>query len=166
MSLMNILAEALKSSAANAPTHYDRAVDHVTRDDLAGSVAAMFRDKNTPPYEQMVSQLFGNSNNFQRAGLLNQLIRAAGPALAAAVASGALKNVLAGGKAQVTPAEAANVTPEQVEGMIKEARVEQPAIADQLGKFYANNPGLVKAVGGAALLILLSKMKDRMNDGR
>ncbi len=163
MSLMNILAEALKSSASNAPTHYDRAVDHVTRDQLANGVSAMFKDKSTPPYEQMVGQLFGSSNNFQRAGLLNQILKVAGPALAAAVAGGALKNVLGGGKTQVTPADAANVTPEQVTDLVKQTRTEQPGIADQLGTFYANNPTLVKTVGGAALLILLSKMKDGMN---
>jgi hypothetical protein len=164
MSLLNILAEALRANQTDAASHYDRAVDHVTRDQLANGVSGMFRDQGTPPYEQMVGQLFGSSNNFQRAGLLNQILRTAGPAIAAAVAGGALKNVLANGKDQITPAEAAQVPPSQVEDLVKKTREAAPQLADALGKFYANNPTLVKTVGGAALLILLSKIKDGMNE--
>lgn len=164
MSLMDEIQAALGKGESGAADGYERASEYATRDELAAALSGMFSDRSTPPYEDTVSQLFGSSNNFQRAGLLNTLLKAAGPAIAAAVAGGALKNVMAGGAnaPQVAPADAAKVTPDQVQDIIKQARTAQPGIVDSIGKFYANNPQLVKAVGGAALLVLLSKMKDGM----
>jgi hypothetical protein len=164
MSLFDILAQAANANSQQAGQHFDNAVQHATRDDLARGVSGVFRAPETPPFDQMVGQLFGNSNNVQQAGVLNQLLRAAGPAIAAAVAGGALKNVLAGGKAQVTPAEAAKVTPEEVQVLAKSAETQYPGIVDKLGKFYAENPTLVKTIGGAAMLVLLSKMKEGMRN--
>ena len=164
MSLLDVLQQAVKANAQQAGHHYDQAVNHATRDDLARGVSGVFRAPETPPFDQMVGQLFGNSNNVQQAGVLNQLLRAAGPAIAAAVAGGALKNVLAGGKAQVTPADASKVTSEEVQVLAKQAETQYPGIVDKLGKFYADNPALVKTIGGAALLVLLSKMKEGMRD--
>jgi hypothetical protein len=160
MSLFDVLQQAMQANAQQAGQHYDQAVNHATRDDLARGVSGVFRAPETPPFPSMVGQLFGNSNNVQQAGVLNQLLRAAGPAIAAAVAGGALKNVLAGGKAQVSPAEAAKVTPAEVEEIAKHAEQQYPGIVDKLGKFYADNPTLVKTIGGTALLILLSKMRE------
>jgi hypothetical protein len=160
MSLFDVLQQAMQANAQQAGQHYDQAVNHATRDDLARGVSGVFRAPETPPFPAMVGQLFGNSNNVQQAGVLNQLLRAAGPAIAAAVAGGALKNVLASGKAQVSPADAAKVTPGEVEEIAKHAEQQYPGIVDKLGKFYADNPTLVKTIGGTALLILLSKMRE------
>ncbi len=166
MTLAEILKQAMGAHQDHVANHYDKAVDHATPEQVGKGVAGVFRAPETPPFEQMVGQLFGNSNNVQQAGVLNQLLRVAGPAIAAAVAGGALKNVLAGGRAQVTPAEAASVTPQEVQEIAKAAEKAQPGVVDQLGDFYAQHPTLIKTIGGAALLVLLSKMKDGMNDGR
>ena len=46
---------------------------------LAEGLAHAFKSDQTPPFEQMVSGLFGQSNPDQKAGLLNQLLAALGP---------------------------------------------------------------------------------------
>ncbi|RQO55398.1 hypothetical protein DBR47_21325 [Paucibacter sp. KBW04] len=38
----------------------------------------------------------------------------------------------------------------------------KPGIADELVSFYAQHTGLIKTLGGAALAIAMSMMKDRM----
>jgi hypothetical protein len=170
MNLMEILQQAAGGNVSQAGQHYEQVVQHATPDQLARGVSGVFRSPDTPPAEQMVSQLFGNSNSVQQAGMLNQLMRVAGPALMAYMASGALKKVMAGSgqanaaPAQVTPAQAAQVTPEQVAEVVKHAEATQPGIVDHLSQFYADHPTLVKTIGGAALAVLLTKMKDGMVD--
>jgi hypothetical protein len=51
-----------------------------------------------------------------------------------------------------------------VQEIAKQAAATQPGIVDQLGDFYAQHPGLIKTLGGAAMLVLLSKMKDGLRD--
>ncbi|WP_286538490.1 hypothetical protein [Variovorax sp. J31P179] len=36
----------------------------------------------------------------------------------------------------------------------------QPGIVDEVGRFYAQHAGLIKVLGGAALAVTLSKMKE------
>src|SRR4029077_2694676 len=52
---------------------------------MADALAHAFRSDQTPSFPAMVSRLFSASNPAQRAGLLNQLIAAVGPAALANV---------------------------------------------------------------------------------
>ena len=54
-----------------------------------------------------------------------------------------------------------NVTPEQVQELAARAEQENPGIIDQMSRFYAQNPTLVKSLGGAALAIALGQMSQR-----
>ena len=58
--------------------------------------------------------------------------------------------------------QASRLSPQQVQEIASHAEQHSPGIVDQVGQFYAQHPTLVKTVGGAALAIALSKMKDRM----
>ncbi|WP_193752511.1 hypothetical protein [Cupriavidus sp. IDO] len=42
------------------------------------------------------------------------------------------------------------------------AEQSRPGAIDQLGNFYAQHPTLVKTLGGAALAIVLAKVKDHL----
>src|SRR4051794_32949089 len=55
---------------------------------LAEGLASAFRSNETPPFPQMVSHLFAQSDGGQRAGLLNTLLGAVGPEIASRVLSG------------------------------------------------------------------------------
>jgi hypothetical protein len=61
---------------------------------MADALAHAFRSDQTPSFPEMVSNLFRQSNPDQRAGLLNQIIGAIGPAALATVPG--LKDVAGG----------------------------------------------------------------------
>ena len=67
----------------------------------------------------MVSHLFSQSDPNQRAGLLNRLLSAIGPGAVAGLPG--LAGVLGGG-GEVTPQQASQVAPEQVQQMATHAR--------------------------------------------
>jgi hypothetical protein len=160
MSLLDSILSQVMSSGQAEDHHFDQAVQHATPGQLGQGITGAFNSKETPPIGDMVSQLFGNSNGQQQAGMLNQLLGAIGPAAAAALAGGALSKIMSPGSQQVTPAQAAQLSPEQVQQVVTQAHAQDPSISDQLGAFYANHSGLVKTLGGAALLIAMTKMKD------
>ena len=54
--------------------HYQQVAKAAPPSDLAGGLAAMFHSDQTPPFAQMIGQLFSNSNGAQRANLLNTLL--------------------------------------------------------------------------------------------
>jgi hypothetical protein len=62
----------------------------------------------------------------------------------------------------ITPGEAADVSPQQVQDVVTQAQQHSPGIVDSLSDFYAQHPGLVKTLGGAALAIALGKISRHM----
>lgn len=142
--------------------HFDQVAQQAPADVLGRGLSGAFSSNDTPPMGQMVGQLFGNSNGQQQSGMLNQLIATLGPAAAAALAGGALGRIMSPGATQVTPEQAAKMTPEQVQAVVTHAGETNPGIADQLGNFYAQHSGLIKTLGGVAMLIAMSKMKDHL----
>jgi hypothetical protein len=132
---------------------------------LADGLSAAFRSDQTPPFGQMVGNLFGQSNGNQRAGILNTLISTLGPTLVAQLlasrgASG-LAGILGGGRHEITPEEAQQVPPEAVEEIAAQAEKKDPSIIDTLSGFYAEHPTLVKTLGSAALAIALASIAQR-----
>jgi hypothetical protein len=142
--------------------HFDQVAKTASPETMGGAIAGAFRSSETPPIGQMVGQLFGNSNPQQQSGLLNQLLSSLGPVAASALAGGALSKIMSPGATQVTPEQAAKMTPEQVQAVVTHANDAHPGIADQLGGFYAQHSGLIKTLGGVAMLVALSKMKDQL----
>ena len=129
---------------------------------MGNGVAAAFRSDQTPPFADMVGRLFGQSNGQQQAGVLNQLLGSLNPAMLSGLGGGALGRLLgsAGGTAPsaVTPAQASQLTPEQVQEIAAHAEKQDPGIVDRLGSFYGQHPDLVKGLGGMALAVILGKM--------
>jgi len=91
---------------------------------LAGGLAQAFRSDQTPPFPQMLSALFSNSDGQQRASLLNQLIASAGPGLLAS-ALPSLSGILKGGS-QITPEQAQQVPAESVQHLAEHAEKSNP----------------------------------------
>lgn len=160
MGLMDLLQQAL---GGNAETHFDKVAQEAPREQLGDGLAAAMRSKETPPFGNMVSQMFGQSSPTQQAGLLNKILAALGPAAASALAGGALGRMLAPGQSQVTPEQASQLSPEQVKEIAAEAEQAQPGVVDQVSQFYAEHSGLIKVLGGAALAIALAKMKNNLD---
>ncbi len=170
MSLIDILQryDTLNASRANetATDDFDQVSGEAPPDLLGQGVGDAFRSDDTPPFEDMVSRMFGQSDPQQRAGVLNQLLRSMGPAVIAALGSGILGRLQnqqsKGGVPQVTPEQASELTPEQVREIAAQAKQNDPGVLDRIGGYYAQHPQIVKTLGSAALAIALAGLSNRM----
>ena len=162
--LQQYLGGAANSNGAQAADDFDQVAHTAPRTSLAQGVSEALRSDQTPPFADMVGQLFGHSDANQRAGMLNQLIGSLGPGVLSSLAGGALGNLFRGhdAAAAITPEQAAQLTPDQVQQIAAEAERENPSIVDRMGDFYAEHPTLVKTIGGAALAIVLSRVAEGM----
>ena len=152
--------------ADNAADHFHQVAQNVSPDVLSHGLAAAFKSDQTPPFGEMVAQLFAQGNPQQQAGMLTQLLGSLGPAALAALTN---SGVLAGLQAQggspgsgaITAEQVSQVTLEQVQAIASHAEQHSPGIIDKMSGFYAEHPGLVKTLGGAALSIALAKIAER-----
>jgi len=94
---------------------YEQAAEAVPSSHLADALGEAFRSRETPPFSQMLSNLFINSNPDQRAGILNQLLTAVDPAALGSGALASLGILLRGSNARVTSEQAKQVSPEAVQ---------------------------------------------------
>ncbi|MET0321942.1 MAG: hypothetical protein ABW069_14585 [Duganella sp.] len=146
--------------AAQAEKDFGDVAQHAPATSVAQGVTAALRSDQTPPFAQMVSQLFGRSDPTQQAGMLNQLLAHVSPAMLTSLAGSIGSFLGQGTQPQVTPEQAQQITPAQVQEIAATAEQHDPSIVDKLGAFYADHPTLVKALGGVALAIVMSKMAD------
>lgn len=142
------------AQSGNVEQDYQQVSQHAPPSAIAPGLADAFRSDKTPPFGNMVSSMFGQSNGEQRAGILNQLIQSVGPGMLA----GGLLSKLGGGGGQVTPQQAQQVTPEEVQGLAEHAQQHDPSVVDRAGEFYAQHPTLVQGLGAGALAMIMSHM--------
>jgi hypothetical protein len=152
-----------RQDTSRAEQDFDQVSGVAPKDAMSAGLSEAFRSQQTPPFENMLGQLFGQSNGTQRAGLLNTLLAAAGPALLSGALSrgggglSQLAGLMQSGR-QVTPEQAEQVSPQAVEQLAKEAQHHDPSIIDRASEFYAEHPGVVKGLGAAALAVMMSGM--------
>ncbi len=154
--LGGLLEQYTGATAANAPASavddFDRATQVAPREELADGLAESFRSPQTPPFPQMLAELFGHTGATQRAGILNTLLATAGPALL----SGALARYGLG--TRVTPEQAAHLPPEAVAEAAAVAEQHDPTIVERISSVYAEHPELIKHLGAAALTVALARI--------
>jgi hypothetical protein len=68
---------------------------------------------------------------------------------------------LLGGRSEVTPQQANQISPAQVQEIASHAEKQNPSVVDQVSSFYSQHPQVVKALGGLALTIALQHMMRR-----
>lgn len=167
--LSGILQQYTGANANQAPQTVDNDFEQFTQaapnSAIADGLAAAFRSNETPPFAQMLSQLFSQSGGPQRAGILNTLIAAIGPTIAAQLLArhgvSGLAGLLSGGQREVTPEQAQQVSPEVVQEIAAQAEQKDSSIIDMVSNFYAEHPALVKTLGAAALTIAMAKIAER-----
>jgi hypothetical protein len=180
---------------------FDHIAQHAEPEMLEQGMSHAFRSDQTPPFGNMVGQMFGQADSGQRAGMLNQLIGALGPAVIGSILGGRAGGAgglgglggLAGGGSgglgglggllggllggggnsnagtqqapqqvpQLTPQDAERLNPQEVQELATQAEQHNPGIIDQMSRYYAQNPQLFKALGGAALAVALGQIAQR-----
>lgn len=158
--LQQYLGGALNPPPERASADFDQATQAAPRETVAQGVTQALRSDQTPPFPEMVGQLFERSGADQRSGMLSQLISGLSPALLSSVAGGVLGKLFDGQPGQVTPEIANQLNPQQVQEIAATAEQQNPGIVDRMGDFYAEHPTLVKTLGGVALAIVLGKMAE------
>jgi hypothetical protein len=167
MGLMDLLQQYANAQSgqpsADASEHFSEVARNAPADALRHGIAAAFQSNQTPPFSQMVSQLFGQANQQQQAGMLNQILGALGPGAMAALGGAGLGKLLGGSDgSQLSPEQIAQITPQQVQQLAEHAERQDPGIVDKMSGFYAQHPDLVKTIGGAALTIALAKIASHL----
>lgn len=145
---------------------FDQVSNVAPKDAVAGGLADAFRSSDTPPFPNMLGQMFGQSSGPQRANILNTLLSTVGPALLSGALSrhgqgsnlGQLAGLLGGGQTRVTPEQAEHISPQAVEEIAREAERSDPTVIDRVSDFYAEHPTLIKGLGAAALAVAMSGM--------
>jgi hypothetical protein len=163
---------AAMRARSNVQDDFDQIARSAPQTDLADGIAAAFRSEQTPEFGQMTQELFSNSSSEQQAGILNTLVNAAGPMILSQVLSrqeGAdsggklsLINLLRSGQpTPITPEQAQEIPAGAVEEIAAQAAKKDPSVIDQVSRFYAAHPTLVKTLGSAVLSIALSRIAQR-----
>lgn len=139
----------------SAPDDFDQVAQHAPPDLLAQGLAGAFRSQNTPPFAQMLSQVFSQAGGDQKAGIINALIAAAGPALLQQLLGGGGMGNLAdllGGGGHVTPEQAQMIPPQAIESMAQQAEQSNPSVIDAVSGFLGGQPGTVRNAFGPDIL--------------
>lgn len=164
--LQQYAGSANNANPAQAERDFDQVAQDAPRSALAQGVTATLRSDQTPPFSQMVGQLFSQGDSGQRTTMLNQLLAGIGPGLLSSIGGGALGALFHGNDntaaPQLTAEQASTLTPEQVQQIAAQAEQHNPGIVDRMGDLYAQHPQLLKGLGGAALAIALGHMAQGM----
>lgn len=173
MDLMGMLGGILQQAEGgqvppDMHQHIDNAAASIPQGALSGILSQVFNSSETPAFSQMLGGLFGQSNGGTQASVLNGLISAAGPALLGSLMGGGglsgLSSILGGSGGgtprQLTPEEAAQISPEEVQHLAKHVEQQNPGIVDQMSSIYAAHPTLVKTLGTGAMMMALRKISE------
>ena len=148
---------ATTTAAENPHQDFQQAAQAAPKEVVASGLSQAFRSNQTPPFPEMVAKLFGQSDANQRAGLLNHLLGSFSPGSFRALPGlGSLAGMLQ--SRNVSPDQANQVAPQQVQQIAAHAERHNPSIVDEVSSFYAQHPDIVKAIGGLAVSIALQHM--------
>ena len=172
--ISGILQQYQRASPQQTPgtvdDDFDQLAQNAPPNALAHGLSEAFRSDQTPPFGQMLGRLFGQSNGYQRASILNTLISTLGPTVISQILSrsggaSGLSAILGRGQREITPEQAEQIPPQAVEQVAAEAEKQNPSIVDNISQIYARHPTLIKTLGGAALTIALAKIAQRQYGG-
>jgi hypothetical protein len=146
------------ASEANAEADFHQLAQSADAGTLAHGIAAVMRSDQTPPFAQIVSQLFANGSSDQKAGMLKALLSSASPDM-----QGQLAALLAGagGASAATAGAAAPPSSDTIASVARRVEQSNPGVVDTMSSFYAQHPALVKTLGSAAMMIAMRKIAER-----
>ena len=143
--------------SGDAGAHFQQAAQSVDSGTLAQGIAAAMRSDQTPPFAQLVSQLFASGSGDQKLAMLNTLLSNVSPEQRAQLT--ALVPGLGSGAA-VTSEQAATVSPAALQSLAQRVEQHNPGIVDKMSSLYAAHPTLVKTLGTAAMMIAMRKIAE------
>ena len=132
-----------------AQAQFQQIAQSAPPEELSEGLQDAFNSDKTPPFAQMIAQLFGQADGQQKNGILGALLGGLG---------GAAQQALGRAGVDGRPDEATQLSTGQVEQIAQQAQDADPGIVGQMSRFYAENPVLVKSLGGLAMAMVLGRM--------
>ena len=145
----------------NATEHLQQVATQLPRPQLGGLLSNIFGAAETGSFGDNVSQMFGQSDPQQKAGILNRLLQAAGGVGALSNLGLSLPGPGSGAAVNVSPSQAEQVSPASVKEIADRAQQQNPGIVEQAGEFYSHHPQLVQALGTGAAIWALQRLIKR-----
>src|SRR5262249_38236164 len=127
--------------AGDAGAHFQQVARSVDSSTLAQGIAAALRSDDTPPFSQLVSQLFASGSGDQKLAMINTLLSGVTPEQRARLAS-----VIPGLGTATTPAAAQTISPDHIQKLAQQAEQHDAGVVDRMSQLYAAHPGLVKTL--------------------
>ena len=166
--LGSLLQQYATGTADHSATErdFDHVAQNAPRETVAAGISEAFRSNQTPPFPDMLSQLFARSGGDQRATVLNTLVTTLGPAVLSRVMSRhGVSTANPIGQGPIMPEEADHVPPAAVEELAAQAQQQDPSVMDRISHFYADQPAIVKTLGGLALAVAMAKVAQTQSRG-
>lgn len=159
--LQQYAAETGVYSTQKVESDFMEMSDQVATEQVLTGLSEAIRSEQTPPFDQMVCQAFEQGNSDQRAGVLNQLLDGAGPAIVASLTEIGVLRAPEGEQAPVfTPELAEQLPSELVRKIAQEAAHHNPGIIEAMSSLYAGDPALATTLGGETLSLAMSKIAE------
>src|SRR5690348_11430795 len=113
-------------ASPDAADHFDQIAQHASPQVVGQGIADALRSDQTPALGQLVSQVYSNANPDQQAGMLNHILASLPQGALSSLGGGALGAILGqltagGGTPQVSPQQASQISPEQVQTIANHA---------------------------------------------
>jgi len=141
-------------SETEAPGHFQQVASQVPQSTLGGLLGSVFQSPETGTFGQNISNMYGQSDPQQRAGILNRLLQSGGPGILSSLGLN-LPGILGG--SHVTPEQAQQISPDAVEQIANHAERQNPGVVQQAADFYSQHPQLVQALGAGAAIWALQR---------
>ena len=168
MGLMDVLGQYSRQPYQHPPhvtEDFDQVAREVPPEDLEEGIVDAFNAEETPPFEEMVGQLYDESDDDTRAGLLNEILGSLPGGLAGGLAGGALGGLLQrfnqGSSPHISPRDVHSIPARDVQVAAAEAEKRNPGILQRVGRYYARHPQMVQVLGQAALGIIMRNLARR-----
>ena len=164
MGLMDVLGQYSRQPYQHPPhviEDFDQVAREVPPEDLEDGIVDAFNADETPPFEEMVGQLYEGSDDDTRAGLLNEILGSLPGGLAGGALGGLLQRFGQGGQPRISPRDAHAIPSRDVQVAAAEAAKRNPGILKRVGQYYARHPQMVQVLGQAALGIIMRNLARR-----
>jgi hypothetical protein len=147
-----------KAPKGDVHGHFQQVAQTVDSDAMAGGIAAMLRSDQTPPFADLVSQLFVSGSGDQKAAMFKTLVSAVPAEQRAKIASivPGLSDLIANPASAAT----ARISPAAIQQLAQHAERQDPSVVDKMSAFYAAHPTLIKTLGATAMTIAMRAIAD------
>jgi len=162
MSLLDTMKDMLAqytsgAGGENAEADFQKVAQSADPGTLAQGIAEVIRSDQTPPFAQIVSQLFANASPEQKSAMVTALLSAVPAGQQSQIAA-----MMGGSPVGATTSGAASAMPssDTIASMAQRAEQSGWGVIEAMSSFYARHPTLVKTLGTTAMVIAMRKIAE------